>query len=143
MNKKAKLTRVLIVEDDRDTNELVALIMKDAGFETVSALDGREGLDKARDDEPDIIILDLMLPEIDGLEVCRRLSADEKTKSIPIIILTAKRELSTKLSSFVAGAKRFVTKPFDSNDLLIEINRTLRQKELQANDVRSSIEPRD
>jgi len=143
MNKKEKLTRVLIVEDDRDTNELVALIMKDAGFETVSALDGREGLDKARDDEPDIIILDLMLPEIDGLEVCRRLSADDKTKSIPIIILTAKRELSTKLSSFVAGAKRFVTKPFDSKDLLTEINRTLRQKEIQAGDVKSSIEPRD
>lgn len=125
-----KKTMILVIEGDKDTNDMLVSILGDAGYSTTPALNGEEGLKKAEADNPDVILLDLMLPQISGLEVCRLLSANEKTRNIPIIILTAKRELSTKLSSFVAGAKRFITKPFESQDLLNEIQRTIRQKEI-------------
>jgi len=129
----ANPTKILVIEDDKDTNDIISSILNDAGFESSSAYDGEEGLFKAQNENPDVIILDLMLPKVNGLEVCRVLSANDKTRSIPIIILTAKRELSTKLSSFVAGAKRFITKPFEGQDLINEINRAIRQKELAQN----------
>ncbi len=125
-----KQPRILIIEDDKDTNDVISAILSDAGFDTLSSLDGEDGLSKAKQESPDIIILDLMLPRINGLDVCRMLSSDEKTRTIPVIILTAKSELSTKLSSFVAGAKRFLTKPFEAQDLVNEIRRTIRQKEI-------------
>lgn len=122
--------RILVVEDDKDTNDLVSIILRDEGFVPIPAYDGEEGLATAEREMPDVIILDLMLPKMDGLEVCRSLADNEKTRSIPIIILTAKRELSTKLSSFVAGAKRFVTKPFDQHELISEVHRTIRQRRI-------------
>lgn len=125
-----KKSTILIVEDDLDTNELVSMILTDAGYRPICAFDGEEGLEMARKELPDVIVLDLMLPKLDGLEVCRQLMDNESTRSIPVIILTAKRELSTKLSSFVAGAKRFITKPFDAPELIGEIKRTLRQREI-------------
>lgn len=135
--------RILVIEDDQDTNDLISTILEDAGFKSLPALDGEQGIEKARAETPDVILLDLMLPTIDGIEVCRRLMADEKTRSIPVIVLTAKQELSTKLSSFVAGAKRFLTKPFDENELISEIQRTIRQKELQHQNIESPVDPRD
>jgi len=127
---ETKPTRILIIEDDKDTNDMISAILTDAGFVAISSLDGEDGLLKAEQESPDVIILDLMLPHINGLDVCRQLNSNEKTRSIPVIILTAKRELSTKLSSFVAGAKRFLTKPFEAQDLINEIRRAIRQKEI-------------
>jgi DNA-binding response OmpR family regulator len=128
-----KKENILVIEDDKDTNDIILTILSDAGFNPTPAYDGEEGLRLAELNQPDVIILDLMLPKINGLEVCRILNTNEKTRSIPIIILTAKRELSTKLSSFVAGAKRFLTKPFEGQDLINEIQRTIRQRELSQN----------
>lgn len=129
----SKMENILVIEDDKDTNDIIITILTDAGFNSSSAYDGEEGLRMAELNQPDVIILDLMLPKINGLEVCRILNSNEKTRSIPIIILTAKRELSTKLSSFVAGAKRFLTKPFEGQDLINEIQRTIRQREISKN----------
>ncbi|MFA6449622.1 MAG: response regulator [bacterium] len=136
-----KNTNILVIEDDKDTNDIILTILNDAGFSPFPAYDGEEGLQKAESEQPDVIILDLMLPKINGLEVCRILNSNEKTRAIPVIILTAKRELSTKLSSFVAGAKRFITKPFESQDLVNEIRRTIRQKEIAQNIGEMSEEP--
>jgi DNA-binding response OmpR family regulator len=135
--------RVLIVEDDPDTRELIATILDGAGYNTLSAADGEEGLDKARAERPDLILLDLMIPRVDGIEVCRRLSADDDTRSIPVVIVTAKHELSTKLSSFVAGARRFITKPFESQDLINEIERTLRSRVQPDLSGPTHLDPRD
>jgi two-component system, OmpR family, response regulator VicR len=134
MADKGTAHRILIIEDDKDTNDLVSSILGDEGFVSIPAYDGEEGLLKAEKEQPDVIILDLMLPKIDGIEVCRLLTDNEKTRSIPVIILTAKHELSTKLSSFVAGAKRFLTKPFDRQELITEVNRTIRQRQLATPD---------
>jgi len=134
---------ILVIEDDEDTNDLIIGVLNDAGFKGLSALDGENGIDIARSNKPDVIILDLMLPTIDGIEVCRRLMADTETRSIPVIVLTAKQELSTKLSSFVAGAKRFLTKPFEDDELVNEIQRTIRQKQLQREFIDSPTDPRD
>ena len=142
MSKKDKTSRILIIEDDEDTNDLIRFVLEDSGFEAISAFDGESGCDLAQEETPDAIVLDLMLPRIDGIEVCRRLSSNDKTRSIPVIILTAKRELSTKLSSFVAGAKRFMTKPFESEELISEINRTIRQRQISGAGT-WNIEPRD
>jgi DNA-binding response OmpR family regulator len=128
-----KSENILVIEDDKDTNDIILTILTDAGFCPSPAYDGEEGLRMAELNQPDVIILDLMLPKINGLEVCRILNANEKTRGIPVIILTAKRELSTKLSSFVAGAKRFLTKPFEGQDLINEIQRTIRQREISQN----------
>lgn len=123
--------RILVIEDDEDTNQMICDILSDSGFTTLTAFNGEEGISLAASEQPDVILLDLMLPTIDGIEVCRRLMDDPVTLSIPVIILTAKDELSTKLYSFVAGAKRFITKPFQSQELILEIERTLRQKQIQ------------
>ena len=98
----------------------------------MSALDGEQGLELAQNSQPGLILLDLMLPGIDGVEVCRRLSSNDATRSIPVIVLTARNELPVKLSSFMAGAKRFLTKPFESDTLLNEISRTFRQAHISS-----------
>jgi len=118
---------ILVIEDDEDMNELVCAILDTAGYTMESAADGREGLEKAIEKKPDLILLDIMLPEMDGIELCRKLTADEETRNIPVIMLTLKRELSVKLSSYIAGAKRYITKPFGVEDLLSEVKNTLRQ----------------
>ena len=118
---------VLVIEDDQDMNELVCAILDTAGYDVQSADNGKDGFEKALEFKPDLILLDIMLPEVDGIEVCRSLSSHEDTRHIPVIMLTLKRELSVKLSSYIAGAKRYITKPFGVEDLLNEVRNTLRQ----------------
>jgi DNA-binding response OmpR family regulator len=127
-----KSATVLVIEDDRDMNDMVSLILRDAGYEPLSAFDGEEGLEIAGRNNPDAIILDLMLPKMNGVEVCRKLMENESTRSIPVIALTAKNELTSKLSMFVAGAKRYITKPFEQSHLLNEIKRALKQRDISA-----------
>jgi len=89
--------KILIIEDDRDIVEMLKYNLKDQGYETISALDGNEGLKLAKKEQPDLIILDIMLPFIDGFEVCRTLKKDQMTANIPIIILSAKSQETDKV----------------------------------------------
>ena len=124
---------ILIVEDDEDMNELLRIVLNQAGYRTICASDGEEALELAVKEKPDLVLLDIMLPRLDGVEVCRRLSSMENTRNVPIIMLTIKRELSTKLSCYIAGAKRYITKPFGIEEILSEIKNTLIQPELSRN----------
>jgi two-component system, OmpR family, phosphate regulon response regulator PhoB len=114
-------TRVLIIEDERALTEVLEYNLRREGFETVTAHDGQEGLRKAQTLLPDLIILDLMLPVLGGLDVCRELRSGERTREIPIIILTAKAEETDQVVGFSMGADDYVTKPFSVKVLLQRI----------------------
>lgn len=104
--------RVLVVEDERDLNELITFNLQRSGFEVISAFNGNDAVDKARLQMPDMIVLDIMLPGIDGTEVTRQLKADVKTAHIPIIMLTARSEETDVVVGLKLGADDYVTKPF-------------------------------
>jgi len=129
---KSELDRktVLIVEDDEDMNELIRALMKGAGYDTISAMDGIEGINLAMERQPDLILMDIMLPELDGIKACERLNKETSTMAIPVIMVSAKRDVHTKLASFVAGAKRYITKPFGVEELVDEVKKTFRQKRI-------------
>ena len=100
---------ILIVDDEQDVLDLLAFNLQKAGFKTIAARDGATALQKARDAMPALIILDLMLPQIEGTEVCRQLKADPKTAHIPIIMLTAKAEEVDRVVGLELGADDYVT----------------------------------
>ena len=110
--------RILIVEDDRSLAEVISYNLEEQGFDVHVLRDGMDGLQYAQLNPPDLIILDLMLPVIDGLEVCRRLRADVNTQSLPILMLTAKSEETDQVVGFSVGADDYVTKPFSIKVLL-------------------------
>jgi two-component system, OmpR family, phosphate regulon response regulator PhoB len=120
-------TKVLVIEDDRALAEVLSYNLKAAGYEVLVATDGQDGLLQAQIKSPDIVILDLMLPVIDGLDVCRRLRADTSTKELLIVMLTAKAEESDELIGFSLGADDYVTKPF-SVKVLLERIKALRRR---------------
>lgn len=113
--------RILVVEDDADMRELLCFNLKRAGFLTGTAVDGIEALKKARTLRPDLILLDLMLPELDGFAVCETLRRDSITASIPIIILTAMSSQLARFTGLGAGANAFMSKPFSPTDLIQRI----------------------
>lgn len=117
--------RVLIVDDEEDVVELVRYHLDKNGYKVEKAASGEEALNVARKTLPDIIVLDLMLPGIDGLEVCRNLKNDLKTEHIPIIMLTAKGEESDIVTGLELGAEDYVTKPFSPKVLIARIRRIL------------------
>ncbi len=119
---------VLVVEDDQSLTTILQYNLKQAGYEVLAASDGLDGYAQARRRLPDVVVLDLMIPGIDGLEVCRRLRADEETRSIPIIMLTARGSESDQLGGFAAGADDYVTKPFSVKVLLQRIQAIQRRK---------------
>jgi len=119
---------ILIVEDDDDIRELVSHSLSREGFRVSEASAGAEALDSAKSDTPDLIILDLMLPDIDGLEVCRRLKADVSSKTIPIIMLTAKSEDTDIVVGLELGADDYITKPFSPRVLAARVKAVLRRK---------------
>jgi two-component system phosphate regulon response regulator PhoB len=121
--------KVLIIEDDRSLAEVVAYNLKQAGFEVLMAHDGQDGLVKAQARLPDVIILDLMLPVIDGLDVCRRLRANPITRDMLIVMLTARAEEADELVGFSLGADDYVTKPF-SVKVLIERIKALHRRRI-------------
>src|SRR5947199_3938498 len=113
--------RVLVIEDDRSLAEVLSYNLKAAGYEVLVATDGQDGLLRAETKSPDLVVLDLMLPVVDGLDVCRRLRAQPTTREIPIIMLTAKAEESDEIVGFSLGADDYVTKPFSVKVLLERI----------------------
>lgn len=118
---KPNKKRILIVDDEPDTVELIEFNLKTAGYDTVTAADGAEALRKARSTNPDLVILDLMLPEIDGLQVCKLLQNDPATKRIPILMLTAKAADVDRILGLELGARDYVTKPFSPRELLLRV----------------------
>jgi two-component system, OmpR family, phosphate regulon response regulator PhoB len=113
--------RILVIEDEKEITDPLTYSLGREGYETIVAHDGQEGLRKAQTLLPDLIILDLMLPSLPGLEVCRELRAGEKTRDIPIIILSAKAEEMDQVVGFSLGADDYVTKPFSVKVLLQRI----------------------
>ncbi len=131
--------RVLIVEDDTSLAEVLTYNLKEAGFDVVHAADGREGLQQAQVLLPNLIVLDLMLPLLDGIEVCRRLRSDPSTHEIPIVMLTAKSEEMDQVVGFSVGADDYVTKPFSVKVLLERIKALLRRRMSAETDDRDTV----
>ncbi len=119
--------RILIVDDEPDTVELIAFHLKAAGFDVATAADGEEALAKARLLLPQLIILDLMLPGVDGLEVCKILRRDQQTAHTPILILTARAAERDRVRGLELGADDYVTKPFSPRELVLRVKRLLQR----------------
>ncbi|WP_319469306.1 response regulator transcription factor [uncultured Pseudodesulfovibrio sp.] len=119
--------KILVVEDHRDTRELLKYNLAAAGFDVAAAEDGQSGLKLASGFRPDIILLDLMMPGMDGLEVCRQLKGDGALARIPVIMLTAKGEEIDKIVGLELGADDYVVKPFSPRELVLRIKAVLRR----------------
>jgi two-component system phosphate regulon response regulator PhoB len=120
-------TKILVVDDEEDIRELVELNLTPEGYEVLACDTGERALEIAQSKLPNLIILDLMLPGIDGLEVCKKLKADSRTKSIPILMLTAKAEEFDIVIGLELGAEDYVTKPFSGKVLVARVRRILRR----------------
>ena len=118
---------ILVVEDEPDIRELVRLHLEREGFAVAEAADGRQALDLARTERPNLIILDLMLPEMSGLEVCRILRTREDTHVVPVLMLTARAEEVDRVLGFEMGADDYVVKPFSPRELMARVKALLRR----------------
>jgi len=118
---------ILIVEDEKDIVKMLEYNLKKEGFNTLSAMDGEDALDMATRRHPDLILLDLMLPGMDGLEVCKKLRQEAKTSLLPVIMLTAKSQEADKIVGLELGADDYLTKPFSPRELIARIKAVLRR----------------
>ena len=122
--------KVLCVEDEPDMIELVRLILEREGFEVVGAVGGQEGLEAIRREKPDLILLDLMMPDMDGWEVYRQVRADPKLKQTPVIVVTAKAQSIDKvLGLHIAKVDDYIVKPFSPQELLTSVDKVLKRKQ--------------
>lgn len=119
--------KILIIDDESDVADLVAMNLKAEGYKTITADNGESGLAKAKDEQPQLIVLDLMLPKMSGLEVCKALKRESATSRIPIIMLTAKSDEVDRIVGLELGADDYVTKPFSPRELLLRIQSVLRR----------------
>ncbi|MFC1617605.1 response regulator transcription factor [Candidatus Margulisiibacteriota bacterium] len=117
--------RILVVEDELQHQEIIKMVLEEANYEIIFASDGQEALEKARQEKPDLMLLDLMIPKIDGYKVCQMLKFDEDYKNIPIIILSAKNEEEDKELAKKTGADGYITKPFDFSFLVKKVKEFL------------------
>jgi two-component system sensor histidine kinase/response regulator len=120
--------KILIVEDNQENIDLLHFFLKPQGYELITVKDGEEALRIVQEEIPDIILLDIMLPKLDGFQVCEKLKKDEKTKYIPIIMITALKDMKDKLKALEMGADDFITKPFENVELLARVKSLLRIK---------------
>ncbi|PKN92719.1 MAG: two-component system response regulator [Chloroflexi bacterium HGW-Chloroflexi-6] len=127
MDSEAK--RILCIEDEPDMIDLMRLIVSRRGYAFDSASGGEEGLRKVRETHPDLVLLDLMMPDLDGWEVYQQMKADEKTRNIPVIIVTAKAQSIDKVLGLqIAKVDDYIAKPFSPNELVESIQRVLSKK---------------
>ena len=122
---------IVVVEDEADIREVLVYNLKREGYRVVSAPDGEQGLKMIQEKIPDLVLLDLMLPGLDGLKICRRLKDDDQTGSIPIVMVSARGEESDIVLGLELGADDYITKPFSTRELLARINAVLRRREPQ------------
>jgi two-component system phosphate regulon response regulator PhoB len=120
-------SRILVVEDDHDIAQLLAITMKKAGFEVAVSESGNEALTLIRRHPPDLLILDLMLPGIDGFEVCKEIKREPRTAAVPVLILTARGEEIDRIIGLELGADDYVVKPFSPRELLLRVRAILRR----------------
>lgn len=118
------MAKVLVIDDDKDTMRILEAKLIDAGYQVMQAVDGKEGLEKARHVRPDLVLLDVMMPELDGLSVLQHMKFDSLTDKIPVIIMTAKGEKMEKLFK-MEGAAAYITKPFVFSELLDAMKKSL------------------
>ena len=124
MKKEVQMTKILVVDDEPNIREVVGLYLRREGYDVLSAADGEEALELYRRDRPDLVILDLILPRLGGLEVCRRMQAERK---VPLIMLTAKGEEADRVLGLDAGADDYVVKPFRPRELMARVSALLRR----------------
>jgi two-component system alkaline phosphatase synthesis response regulator PhoP len=128
------LGRILLVEDEPDVAELIRYNLANAGYEVTKVSTGTDALRLAREASPDLILLDLMIPQLNGWEVCRRLRAEAATRAIPVIIVTARVEEGDKVLGFEMGADDYITKPFAVRELLARIQAVMRRSRPEAHE---------
>ena len=121
--------RVLVVEDHADLQEILSIQLSGAGYHVDLAQDGKEALEKIKNTKPDLVLLDLMLPKLSGLDVCKEMKKNESTRTIPAIMLTAKGDEADIVAGLELGADDYVTKPFGTQELLARIKAVLRRSE--------------
>jgi len=125
--------RILCIEDEPEMIDLIRLILERRGFEVLGAVGGQEGLDTVRREKPDLVLLDLMMPDVDGWEVYRQMKADEELKGIPVVVVTAKAQSIDKvLGLHIAKVDDYVTKPFGPGDLLESVDRVFEKQAASA-----------
>ena len=123
------LKRLVYVEDEREMIDLVRLILGRRGFEVIGANGGRDGLETIRRELPDLVLLDLMMPDMDGWEVYQQMKADEKTRNIPVIVVTAKAQsIDRVLGLHIAKVDDYIAKPFSPTDLMNSVEKVLKSK---------------
>ena len=123
--------RILVVDDEIYIVHILDFSLGMEGYEVVTALDGEQALEKARSEKPDLIVLDIMMPKLDGYETCKRLKADAETKDVPVILLSAKGRNVDQKVGFEVGADDYITKPFSPRKLVDRINAILGQTSSQ------------
>lgn len=119
--------RVLVVEDEPDLRNLLDRHLDRAGYQVLLAEDGLEALERAWSEPVDLVLLDLMLPNVDGIEVCKRLKRDQRTARLPVVMLTAKQEAVDRIVGFELGADDYITKPFNLRELILRVGAVLRR----------------
>ncbi|MFA6450769.1 MAG: response regulator [bacterium] len=122
--------KILIADDDDDFREMLSVFLSGEGYRIVEARDGAEVFDKALNEMPDVILLDVMMPSRSGFEICREIKADKRTRTSNIIMLTVKDSLPDKLTGYVAGAQRYLCKPCSLEDINDCLQAVLRQRRL-------------
>ena len=119
--------RILVVEDEQDVAELLRYHLAKEGYDVVIAANGQEAIKRARDVRPEVILLDIMVPQLNGWEICRRLKADTDTRAIPVIMVTGRVEEGDKVLGFELGADDYVTKPFSPRELVARVRAVVRR----------------
>ena len=140
MMTEANKRQVLVIEDDSAIAEVLEYNLEREGYDVERSSDGRDGLRVARSGMPDLVILDLMLPGIDGIEICRELRSDKATKNIPILMLTAKSEETDQIIGFSVGADDYVTKPFSVKVLMQRVRVLMSRRQKTSESEEDSLE---
>lgn len=122
------MPKILVVDDERDIVELISFNLQKEGFATIKAYDGKTALRLIKTQKPDLVILDLMLPEISGLDVCKTIRSNRETASLPVIMLTAKADELDKIIGLEMGADDYITKPFSIKELIARVRAMLRRR---------------
>jgi PleD family two-component response regulator len=122
--------RILVVDDDRDAREILKRLLGTQGYECVTAADGPQCMEILKTERVDVILLDVMMPGMDGLEVCEKLRADEHLRSIPVILLTAKDDFTTRASGMELGVSEYLTKPINKHELFTRVRTQLHSRAL-------------